>query len=147
MNILVAVDLSQSTAKVIEAASGIAELTGASIHVLHVVEADADFIGDNAVAEIHQAQVARDFPLEYNSVKTLVEKLNSDGLEASTCLVRGPAIATTLREADRLEVGLIVVGTHGRGAVYDVLIGSYSAGVIRKSKLPVLVVPMRGNGL
>ena len=145
MNILVAVDLSQATSKVIEAASGIANFTGAHIHVLHIVEADADFIGDNAVAEIHQAQVARDFPVEYNRVKTLVNKLKSDGLEASTCLVRGPAITTTLKEADRLEAGLIVLGTHGRGAVYDVLIGSYSAGIIRKSKLPVLVVPIQDD--
>ena len=36
----------------------------------------------------------------------------------------------------------IAAGTH---AVYDVLVGSYSAGIIRKSKLPVLVVPARGN--
>ena len=46
-------------------------------------------------------------------------------------------------EAEILEAGLIVIGTHGHGAVYDVLIGSYSAGIIRKSKLPVLVVPVR----
>jgi nucleotide-binding universal stress UspA family protein len=54
-------------------------------------------------------------------------------------------VESTLKEADLLEAGLIVVGTHGHGAVYDVLIGSYSAGIIRKSKLPVLVVPVRDS--
>jgi len=54
-------------------------------------------------------------------------------------------VESTLKEADRLEAGMIVVGTHGHGAVYDVLIGSYSAGIIRKSKLPVLVVPVRDS--
>ena len=53
------------------------------------------------------------------------------------------SVDATLKEADILEAGLIVVGTHGHGAVYNVLIGSYSEGIIRKSKLPVLVVPVR----
>jgi nucleotide-binding universal stress UspA family protein len=143
MNIIVAVDLSEATSKVIEAARGVADLTGASIHILHVVETEADFIGKSDDADKQQAQVAKDFPMEYERVKTVAEKLQNDGLDASTCLLRGPAIAITLKEAKRLEAGLIVVGTHGHGAVYDVLIGSYSAGIIRKSKLPVLVVPIQ----
>jgi nucleotide-binding universal stress UspA family protein len=143
MNIIVAVDLSEATSKVIEAARGVADLTGASIHILHVVEAEADFIGKSDDAVKQQAQVAKDFPMEYERLKTLAEKLQDDGLDASTCLLRGPAIATTLKEAKRLDAGLIVVGTHGRGAVFDVLIGSYSAGIIRSSKLPVLVVPVQ----
>jgi nucleotide-binding universal stress UspA family protein len=143
MNIIVAVDLSEATPKVIEAARGVADLTGASIHILHVVEAEADFIGKSDDAVKQQAQVAKDFPMEYERLKTLAEKLQDDGLDASTCLLRGPAIATTLKEAKRLDAGLIVVGTHGRGAVFDVLIGSYSAGIIRSSKLPVLVVPVQ----
>ena len=60
-------------------------------------------------------------------------------------MARGPGVTTTLKEAEELQAGLIVVGTHGHGAVYDALIGSYSAGVIRKSKLPVLVVPIRNS--
>ena len=64
-------------------------------------------------------------------------------MDARPWLARGPGITTTLKEAEELQAGLIVVGTHGHGAMYDALIGSYSAGVIRKSKLPVLVVPIR----
>jgi len=60
-------------------------------------------------------------------------------------LVRGPTVDTTLKEAKNLKAELIVVGAHGHGAVYDVLIGSYSAGIIRKSTLPVLVVPIRDS--
>jgi len=41
------------------------------------------------------------------------------------------------------QADMIVVGSHGHGAVYDVLIGSYSAGIIRGSELPVVVVPVR----
>ncbi len=143
MNIIVAVDLSPASAKIIEAAHGVAELTGVSVYVLHVIESEPDYASFAATPEAQHDKVALDFPVEYNAVQALVDKLQDDGLDASALMLRGPAVETTLKEADRLGAGLIVVGTHGHAAVYDVLIGSYSAGIIRKSKLPVLVVPVR----
>ncbi len=142
MNIVVAVDLSPASEKVIEAARGVAELTGARIYLLHVVEAEPDFIALDTDPEFERAKVARDFPRENRELRSLVEKLQDDGLDANTWLVRGPALQTTLKETARLEAGLVVVGTHGHSAVYDVLIGSYSAGIIRKLKLPILIVPV-----
>ena len=143
MNILAAVDLSPATAKVIEAARGVADLTGARIYVLHVVESEPDFIGHDADPEVLRARVVADFPLEHQRVQALVKKLQDEGLDAIDWLVRGPAVEMTLKIADKLDAGLLVVGTHGHGAVYDVLIGSFSSGIIRKTKLPVLVVPIR----
>jgi nucleotide-binding universal stress UspA family protein len=143
MNILVAVDLSEASNQVIEAARGVADLTGASIYVLHVIETDDKIIGYDSDPQKAQTRIAEDFPLEHKRVSTLVGKLQDEGLDASSWLACGSGVATTLKEASRLKAGLIVLGTHGHGAVYDALIGSYSAGIIRKSKLPTLVVPVR----
>ncbi len=143
MNIIVAVDLSEASNKVVEAARGVADLTGASVYVLHVVEADPEVVVSGIKPGATQNRIARDFPLEHKGVSALAEKLQDEGLDANSWLARGPGVVTTLKEADELEAGLIVVGTHGHGAVYDALIGSYSAGIIRRSKLPVLVVPVR----
>jgi nucleotide-binding universal stress UspA family protein len=145
MNILVAVDLSPASELVVEAARGVAELTGVSVYILHAVEAEPDFICPEGDPESRRASVAKEFPLEHNRVQAIADKLLDDGLDASALLVCGSSVDKTLNEADILDAGLIVVGTHGHGAVYDVLIGSYSAGIIRKSKLPVLVVPVRGK--
>ena len=145
MNILVAVDLSDASKLVIEAARGVADLTGASIFVLHIIETDTSTVGFDSDPEAAQARIAKDFPLEHKRVSVLVEKLQDEGLDATSWLACGPGVATTLKEADRLETGLIVLGTHGHGAVYDALIGSYSAGIIRKSKLPTLVVPVKNT--
>lgn len=143
MNIIVAVDLSPASAKVIEAAHGVAELTGVSVYVLHVVETGPDYIPYADASDAEREKVSEDFPVEHDALQTLANKLQDDGLDATAVLLCGPAVETTLAEADRLGAGLIVVGTHGHAAFYDVLIGSYSAGIIRKSKLPVLVVPVR----
>lgn len=143
MNIIVAVDLSPASAKVIEAAHGVAELTGVRVYVLHVIESEPDYATFAASLEVQRSKIIADFPFENSAVQALVEKLQNDGLDAAGILLRGPAVAMTLGEADRLGAGLIVVGSHGHAAVYDVLIGSCSAGIIRKSKLPVLVVPVK----
>ena len=143
MNILVAVDLSPASDVVVEAARGVAELTGVSVYILHAVEAEPDFICPEGDPESRRASVAKEFPLEHNRVQAIADKLLDDGLDASGLLVCGSSVDKTLNEADILDAGLIVVGTHGHGSVYDVLIGSFSVGIIRKSKVPVLVVPVR----
>lgn len=145
MNIMVAVDLSPASEKVVEAAGGMARLTGASVYVLHVAEPEPDFVGYDAGPEVVRTQVAQELRREHRGVQALAENLRKDGLDATALLVRGPTVETTLKEADSLGANLIVVGTHGHGAVYDVLIGSYSAGIIRRSKLPVLVVPVQDS--
>jgi nucleotide-binding universal stress UspA family protein len=143
MNILVAVDLSPASGKVVVAAGRVAKLTGAVVYLLHVAQPEPDFVGYGAGPETVRTEVAREFHREHREVQALAETLRGDGVEATALLIQGPTVETTLKEADRLDAKLIVIGSHGHGAVYDVLIGSYSAGIIRRSKLPVLVVPMR----
>jgi nucleotide-binding universal stress UspA family protein len=58
-------------------------------------------------------------------------------------MIQGPTIQTILEQAEKREAEVIVVGSHGRGKLFDVVVGSVSAGVIRKAKVPVLVVPTR----
>jgi nucleotide-binding universal stress UspA family protein len=143
MNILVAVDLSAASEKVVKAAGEVARLTGAKVFILHVAEPEPDFVGYDAGPEIVRTQVAEELRREHRGVQALAKQLREKDLDATALLIRGPTVETTLKEADNLEAELIVVGTHGHGAVYDALIGSYSAGIIRRSKLPVLVVPIR----
>ena len=143
MIILVAVDLSPASKKVVAAARDVAEVTGGSIYILHAAEPEPDFVGYDAGPEVVRTQVAEELRREHREVQALAANLRDKGVEATALLVRGPTVETTLKEADSLDAELIVVGTHGHGAVYDVLIGSYSAGIIRRSRLPVLVVPIR----
>ena len=48
---------------------------------------------------------------------------------------------TILAEATKLDADMIVIGTHGHGAMYRLLVGSVSEGVLHKSKCPILVIP------
>ncbi|MGE3103736.1 MAG: universal stress protein [Lysobacterales bacterium] len=143
MNVLVAVDLSPAADKVIAAAERVALAIGAEVFVLHVAEPEPDFVGYDAGPNVVRQQVADEYRREHRAVQDLAERLRAAGVRATALLIQGPTAATTLREAVRLNAELIVVGSHGHGAVYDVLVGSYSAAILRQSPVPVLVVPTR----
>lgn len=143
MNVLVAVDLSPAADKVIAAAERVALAIGAEVYVLHVAEPEPAFVGYDAGPGVVRQQVADEYRREHRAVQDLAERLRAAGVRATALLIQGQTAATTLREAVRLKVELIVVGSHGHSAVYDVLVGSYSAAILRQSPVPVLVVPTR----
>lgn len=67
---------------------------------------------------------------------------NVDGLagQVDTSVVEGGAPRAILHAAD--DASLIVVGTHGRGAVAGMLLGSVSQQVLHHAACPVVIVPV-----
>ena len=145
MKILVAVDLSEASSRVVEAARRVATQSGAEVYLLHVAEPNPDFVGFDTGPDVVRSQVAEEYRREHRDVQKLAEGLRQTGITTTALLVQGPTVATTLEQAQKLDAALIVVGSHGHGAIYDVLVGSYSAGILRKARVPVLVVPMRAD--
>jgi nucleotide-binding universal stress UspA family protein len=62
------------------------------------------------------------------------------GLEARTELRTGNPAKEIVGCADSIDADLIVVGSHGHGAVSGALLGSVSRGVLRRTTRPVLIV-------
>ena len=62
------------------------------------------------------------------------------GLEARTELLTGNPAKEIVGYADSIDADLIVVGSHGHGAVSGALLGSVSRGVLRRTTRPVLIV-------
>ncbi len=116
---------------------------GSVIHLLHVAEPDPSFIGMEAGPDEVRDQVAREFRREHEQLQAMAAILRTPGHEVHPLLVQGPTIQTILAEAERVGAGMIIVGSHGRGKLFDLVVGSVSAGVIRKATVPVLVVPSR----
>src|SRR3546814_11815294 len=146
MNIVVAVDLAPGVSGVIAAAERRAQASAGAVYVLHVAEPDPDFVGYGAGPQVVRDQVAELHHREHRAVQALAERLRAVGIDTTALLIRGPTVETTLNEAKRLNAELIIVGSHGRGALYDVLVCSYSAGILRRSTVPVLAGSGRASG-
>lgn len=70
-------------------------------------------------------------------------ELRDAGRDVTALCMQGPTIDTILAQVEQLQAGLVVIGSHGHGATYDLLVGSVSSGIIRGSRVQVLVVPAR----
>jgi len=144
MNILVSVDFSEATPRILQAAARLTRALSGKLWLLHVAEPEPDFVGYEAGPDVVRDQVAREFRDEHRKLQEYAASMREEGLPVTALMIQGPVVETVIAEADRLEADLLVVGSHGYGAVYDLLVGSVSRGILKHADIPVLVVPVRG---
>lgn len=146
-NILVALDFSSSTQSVVDAACRIGRIEGATLHFLHVVEPMPDYIGYDAAGVIPAPAIdpQKNFSQETaaNNLEKTANSIKSRGLTVSAELATGIPASAIIAKAKELPASLIVMGSHGHGSLYHLLVGSVTEGVLKHTPCPVLIVPLR----
>ena len=61
-------------------------------------------------------------------------------MESESLLASGVPVDEIVACADSIDADMIVVGSHGRGAIATAFLGSVSRGVLHEARRPVLVV-------
>jgi nucleotide-binding universal stress UspA family protein len=139
--ILLATDGSQDAASATRAAIDLAATTGSELHVVHVGQALPPYPHPSIAVATDAAFYERE---AQNLLFKQLDGLEGAGVEvAGAHLERGRAAEKIADLAERLGVGLIVLGRRGLGTVKRLLLGSVSEGVVRLAPCPVLV--MRGG--
>ena len=141
MKLLVAVDLSESTQTIVEKVEEINKEYPAKVWILHNAEPEPDVLEFKVDPVAAREALAKKFHNEHRQIQEIANRLRKAGLDTTALLVHGPTVEYILKEASELNVDMIVVGSHGRGAMYKLLVGSISEGILRKSRCPVLVIP------
>ena len=109
-----------------------------AVTVLHVIDerllvGAAHFIDfmavENKLREIADAECNK-----------IVLQLRENGMNAKFKLEKGIPFQEILKAAREDNASLIVIGSHGKSNVEEMLLGSVSEAVIRKAVQPVLVV-------
>jgi nucleotide-binding universal stress UspA family protein len=140
-SILVPVDLSEATPALVAWSAALAERLGCRLWLLHVAAPDPAFVGYTAGPESVRAQRAATLRKEHRALQEHADALRERGIDACALLVQRPTVEGILAEAASLGADLIVMGSHGRGAVARALVGSASQGVLRGARCPVTIVP------
>ena len=141
MKLLVCVDLSESTEIIVKKIEEIAEALPAKVWLLHNAVPEPDFVEFKVDPLAARESLAKKFHVEHRQIQDLANQLRKVGVDTTALLVHGATVETILKEASDLAVDMIVVGSHGRGAMYQLLMGSVSEAVLHKSRFPVLVIP------
>ena len=142
MKLLVAVDFSDPTDRILRVARRLAKSLDASVWVVHAAEPEPDFVGYDAGPEVVRGQVAKELREEHRRLQDYTDQLRDAGVDAKAILAQGPTVETLLEMAEKQEADLIVVGSHGRGMMAEMILGSVSQGLIRAGRWPVTVVPV-----
>jgi nucleotide-binding universal stress UspA family protein len=140
--ILVPTDFGEAADAALTYAQALARNFGASIDVLHVVE-DASarmFAGEVYVAVPPTLQQ----DIENMARKQLDQRvIDNDpkpiSMQPVVVASNAPAL-TIVNYATEMNIDLIVMGTHGRGPMAHLLMGSVAERVVRMARCPVLVV-------
>ncbi len=143
MKLLAAVDLSKASGYVIEAVHRVALATDAEVYVLHTIIPLPGIAGPEFNPVTGHQEMSERYLDERDQLKELVTQLVEADVNATAIMAQGDPVKTILKESERLDAELIVIGSHGHGMMFDALVGSISAGILRKSTIPVLVVPVR----
>jgi nucleotide-binding universal stress UspA family protein len=146
MRLLVAIDFADATERLLAVATANAKASGASVYLVHVAEPDPAFVGYEAGPDVVRDQVANEFREQHRMLQAHADTMRAAGVDATARLLQGATAKTILAEADRLQVDCIAMGTHGRTAVMDILVGSVSHAVLRNTSVPVLLVPISRKG-
>ena len=72
--------------------------------------------------------------------RTLEAELKERGFNIRVMIVRGIPLREILNIEENEDVSVIVIGSHGKSNIEEMLLGSVSEKVIRKCKKPVLVI-------
>jgi nucleotide-binding universal stress UspA family protein len=141
--ILVPTDGSTETERAVEHAAELAAAHGAELHAVYVVNS-ATFAGLHM--ETSWEGVSEVLREEGESALDRVEDIaGSYGVEVTTTLLDGSPSKRIVEYAEGDDCDLVVMGTHGRGGIDRLLLGSVAEGVVRACSVPVLTVQV-GDG-
>ncbi len=139
--ILVPMDFSDPAAAALKYAQTLAEEFGSHLHILHVVPEPYLYPWGTEISTLPLADLlAQSEALAKTRLGELVppSAAPKGGLTASTDT--GNPVEHILDYIKDARIDLVVMGTHGRGAVGHLLLGSVAERIVRRSPVPVLTV-------
>jgi nucleotide-binding universal stress UspA family protein len=150
--VLIALDYDPSAQKVAEAGYSMAKSMNAQVILLHILS-DLMYYSSTEYSPIMGFNgFTNTGPVVVGNVDFLKEAAN-EYLEKSRQHLRDKTIQIMVEEGDvastilsvgkELKVEAIVVGSHSRNWLKDILMGSVTEAVLNKTKIPLIIIPVK----
>jgi nucleotide-binding universal stress UspA family protein len=140
-SILVPTDFSANAMKAALYAGSVAQKSGATVYLLHVIEPVTD-----SIRQPYPLQERLMEEITNNRIKEM-KIFQSDlaiacpVVKTETEIAKGMTITSILDFAEGQQIELIIMGTKGATGLKEIFMGSIAAGTIGRNKIPVLAVP------
>jgi nucleotide-binding universal stress UspA family protein len=143
--VIASVDFSDHGERILKEGLLLARASGQTLHVVHVAAGEPILAGydKDEISSFTRSIRAGELTDEHRRVRELAETLtDTTGVEVHPMVIMGAAAETLLEAIDELNASHIVMGTHGHGGMHHLMFGSVAEEVVRRSAVPVLLVPV-----
>jgi len=139
--ILAPLDFSEVSGAVVAEASALARANGGRVVVLTVIQPPV-ITSDYAPLMDNMSEIALcGERAASRHLAEVEEQIKKDSVPVESIQMNGAPVANILEQAEKLSADYIVMGSHGHTAVYDLLVGSTTHGVLKRARCPVVIVP------
>jgi nucleotide-binding universal stress UspA family protein len=140
--IVALVDLSDLTFKVLKQAHTLAKAFNSQVIIMHVVAKEPVVFDVGLVSPtLMQDPSPEAVQQQYSQLLEMRDSMIKYGVNATVQQLEGANVDMVLAETKKLQVDLIILGSHHHSTIYNLLVGSVTDDVLRRSHCPVLVVP------
>ena len=146
-SLVVAIEFPIKRRELVDIAKKMAVEFKAKLHIVHSESVDSYIqhivVEDNLqLTDKIMQQYKEDFKKQ---LKDLQDELSADKIEAECILIEGPSVNGILKIAKEVEAEMIIIGSHEHGKFYHLIFGSTHNLLIKKSSIPILIIPPHIN--
>lgn len=139
--ILVPTDFSEPAEAALRYARALAEEFGSTLHLMHVVPEPYIYPWGTEISTMPLVDLLTSSETQAaERLKTLAGDTGTLKDRVKTITAIGTPVDKILQQVADDGIDLVVMGTHGRGAVGHLLLGSVAERIVRRSAVPVLTV-------
>jgi len=140
--VLIALDYDETSQKVAEQGFSMAKAMNAEVVLLHVVSETPIYYSSYIFASELRVNIEKD--LKKSTLEFLDKIKKQLGDDAITTVVKeGHVAEDVLKAAKQLDIDIIVMGSHSRRWLENIILGSQVEDVLRKTRIPLFIVPTK----
>lgn len=139
--ILAPIDFSPASNAVVAQATALAQTIQARLVLLSVVQPPVISSDYGPLVENISEIIAAAERSAAERLEKVRHEVEPQVVSVETELAGGAPVQAITDAAARFNADFIVMGSHGHNALYDLVIGSTTHGVLKRAKCPVLIIP------
>lgn len=140
--VLIAMDYDETSIKVAEVGFSMAQTMNAETILLHVISEQPVYYSSYTYMRELQVDVMGDLKVSTQEFLNKAKKrLGSESIK--TVLKEGEVADMILKTAKEMNVDLIVMGSHSRKWLENIILGSEAQDVLKSTTIPLYIVPTR----
>jgi len=140
--VLIAMDYDQTSQKVAETGFSMATAMNAETILMHVISEQPVYYSAYTYMRELKVDILGDLKVSTQEFLNKTKKLLGDD-SIKTILKEGEISETILQTAKELNVDVIVMGTHSRKWLENIIMGSEAANVLKDTTIPLFIVPTK----